>query len=482
MALLEFKDAFWCTDLLLNTGYEVILQRLLDGRKFCKDVEDLLKQRAIAEEKYGKELVQIAKKASGLTEINKLRESFDTLKQQIESIGNSHIQLATTLREEIHSLEEFRERQKQLRKKYENAMERLQKNKVTLYKKTMELFIQLNLSTFPITHGPEEAPQCVKPVATPLSRPPPHLFHPCSLYVCLLCFNGSSLELKLKFVAEPLAVSKKNYEQKCREAEEAQLSFERVAIAGNTKQVEKIQNKVKQSKEAVHDADQYYQQNITLLEKARLEWDTEHVNTCEAFEQQEKDRISILRNSLWVHSNQFSMQCVKDDEMLEVVRESLEQCDVEAEMNLFVQAKTTGRIPPGPVLYESYRNGILPGSSNGISSHSNSNNVIKKISNLLHGCGGSTKNLSEQDSSQPTVTGDSEYASIHIVPKKDPNDLDTGSQNYTVMYDYAAQSSEELDISAGDMIRVIEEAEDGWWTAEKDGQIGLVPGSYLSKL
>ncbi|XP_056428917.1 proline-serine-threonine phosphatase-interacting protein 1 isoform X4 [Hyla sarda] len=414
MALLEFKDAFWCTDLLLNTGYEVILQRLLDGRKFCKDVEDLLKQRAIAEEKYGKELVQIAKKASGLTEINKLRESFDTLKQQIESIGNSHIQLATTLREEIHSLEEFRERQKQLRKKYENAMERLQKNKVTLYKKTME--------------------------------------------------------------------SKKNYEQKCREAEEAQLSFERVAIAGNTKQVEKIQNKVKQSKEAVHDADQYYQQNITLLEKARLEWDTEHVNTCEAFEQQEKDRISILRNSLWVHSNQFSMQCVKDDEMLEVVRESLEQCDVEAEMNLFVQAKTTGRIPPGPVLYESYRNGILPGSSNGISSHSNSNNVIKKISNLLHGCGGSTKNLSEQDSSQPTVTGDSEYASIHIVPKKDPNDLDTGSQNYTVMYDYAAQSSEELDISAGDMIRVIEEAEDGWWTAEKDGQIGLVPGSYLSKL
>lgn len=414
MALLQFKDAFWCTDLILNTGYEVILQRLLDGRKFCKDVEDLLKQRAIAEEKYGKELIQIAKKAAGITEMNNLRESFDTLKQQIESIGNSHVQLATALREEICSLEDFRERQKLLRKKYENAMERLQKNKVTLYKKTVD--------------------------------------------------------------------SKKNYEQKCREAEEAQLNFERVTIAGNAKQVEKIQNKVKNCKEAANDADQLYKQNITLLEKARLEWETEHVNTCEAFEQQEKDRISILRNSLWVHSNQFSMLCVKDDEMLEVVRQSLEQCDVEAELNLFIQAKTTGRIPPGPVLYESYSNGLLTESSNGISPHSNSNKMIKRISNLLHGCGGSTKNLSEVNCSQTTVTGDSVYASIPVVPTEDPIELDTELPDYTVMYDYDAKSADELDISAGDVVRVIEEGEDGWWTVERNGHTGLVPGSYLNKL
>uniref|UniRef100_A0A8C5ME40 Proline-serine-threonine phosphatase-interacting protein 1 n=1 Tax=Leptobrachium leishanense TaxID=445787 RepID=A0A8C5ME40_9ANUR len=418
MIRMDFKDAFWCSDLTLNTGYEIILQRLLDGRKMCKDVEELLKQRAHAEEKYGRELVQIAKKAGGQTEINKLRESFDTLKQQIENIGNSHIQLATTLREEIQGLEEFRERQKELRKKYESAMDRLQKNKVSLYKKAMD--------------------------------------------------------------------SKKSYEQKCKDSEEAEQNYERLAPVGNSKQVEKSQVKMRQCKDAATEADRLYKSNISLLEKARIEWETEHVSSCEAFQQQEIDRIIILRNSLWVHSNHFSMQCVKDDEMMEEVRHMMEQCEVDTELDYFIKAKAIGCTPPAPVAYEEYSTEFHSGNSNGCSTTGTGSGtkMKKRISHLLPGCARNAKNVMEIGSSPtaPVVKEDSEYASIPIALVVEPSVQYNNSQDYTVLYDYTAQNIDELDISVGDVVKVIKEGDDGWWTVEKDGNKGFVPGSYIEKL
>ncbi|KAI2575362.1 proline-serine-threonine phosphatase interacting protein 1 [Homo sapiens] len=281
MPQLQFKDAFWCRDFTAHTGYEVLLQRLLDGRKMCKDMEELLRQRAQAEERYGKELVQIARKAGGQTEINSLRASFDSLKQQMENVGSSHIQLALTLREELRSLEEFRERQKEQRKKYEAVMDRVQKSKLSLYKKAME--------------------------------------------------------------------SKKTYEQKCRDADDAEQAFERISANGHQKQVEKSQNKARQCKDSATEAERVYRQSIAQLEKVRAEWEQEHRTTCEAFQLQEFDRLTILRNALWVHSNQLSMQCVKDDELYEEVRLTLEGCSIDADIDSFIQAKSTGTEPPGEV-------------------------------------------------------------------------------------------------------------------------------------
>ncbi|NXD82603.1 PPIP1 protein, partial [Halcyon senegalensis] len=415
-----------CNEFTFHTGYEVLIQRLLDGRKMCKDVEDLLKQRAQAEERYGKELIQIARKAGGQTEINTLKAAFERLKQQIESVGNSHIQLAVMLKDELKGIEEFRERQKEQRKKYESAMERIQKSKLSHYKKTME--------------------------------------------------------------------SKKTYEQKCKEADEAEQSLERTSASGNQKQTEKSQNKAKQCRDAAKEAENVYKQNIELLDKVRTEWEQEHIKTCEVFQLQECDRITILRNSLWVHCNQLSMQCVKDDELYEEVRVSLENCVVESDIDYFIKTKMTGTQPPDAIGYENYYSREANRSN---SSPTQSCGMMKRFSELLHG---SSKNNPESvtPSAPPLATElfvlvmfifppsphppaektDGVYASIFVNEQAGI----TSSQDYRVLYDYTAQNVDELDISEGDIVVVIEENEDGWWTAERNGQRGFVPGSYLEKL
>ncbi|KFO88301.1 Proline-serine-threonine phosphatase-interacting protein 1, partial [Buceros rhinoceros silvestris] len=335
-----------------------------------------------------------------------LKAAFERLKQQIESVGNSHIQLAVMLKDELKGIEEFRERQKEQRKKYESAMERIQKSKLSLYKKTME--------------------------------------------------------------------SKKTYEQKCKEADEAEQSFERISASGNQKQTEKSQNKAKQCRDAANEAETVYKQNIEQLDRVRTDWEQDHIKTCEVFQLQECDRITILRNSLWVHCNQLSMQCVKDDELYEEVRVSLENCAVESDIDYFIKTKMTGTHPPEAIGYENY---YSREPNRGNSSPTQSCGMMKRFSELLHG---SSKTTTESvtPSAPPLEKADGVYAAILV---NDQAGI-TSSQNYRVLYDYTAQNTDELDICEGDIVAVIEENEDGWWTAERNGQRGFVPGSYLEKL
>ncbi|NXR13534.1 PPIP1 protein, partial [Semnornis frantzii] len=269
--------------------------------------------------------------------------------------------------------------------------------------------------------------------------------------------------------------AKKTYEQKCREADEAEQSFERTSASGNQKQMEKSQNKAKQCRDVANEAENVYKQNIEQLDKVRTEWEQEHIKTCEVFQLQECDRITILRNSLWVHCNQLSMQCVKDDELYEEVRISLENCVVESDLDYFIKTKMTGTQPPDAIGYENYYS-REPNKNN--SSPTQSCGMIKRFSELLHGS--SKNNMESASSSTPPLAEktDQVYASIFVNERA----AITSLQDYRVLYDYVAQNPDELDISEGDIVVVIEKHEDGWWTAERNGQQGFVPGSYLEKL
>ncbi|XP_013859025.1 proline-serine-threonine phosphatase-interacting protein 1a [Austrofundulus limnaeus] len=405
---LQFKDAFWGKDFISSEGYETIIQRLNEGRRTCKDMEELLKMRASAEEKYGKELVSIARKAGGLVEICTLKASFDEMKTQIENVGNSHIQLSGLLREEVRRMEEFRERQKEQRKKFEAIMEKAQKTKVLLHKKTVE--------------------------------------------------------------------SKKSYEQRCKEADEAEQTAERMSNAPTStpKQIEKMNNKTKQCREAAVEAEKQYRSNVEQLDKIRLEWETTHMETCVMFQQQEEDRISVLRNALWVHCNHLSMQCVTDDEYYENIRKTLESCDIIADNNHFVEMRKTNPTPPAPIEYEDYYDNNASTDRNGSAGFVEG--VKKRFSHLLTGTFGPKLNINETNLQPSAGTSDSVYAAI-----SGSQTAQSINEEYKAIYDYNAQGQDELSLCVGDVVIVLDKGDDGWWMVNRNGFSGLVPGSFLSQ-
>ncbi|XP_042251309.1 proline-serine-threonine phosphatase-interacting protein 2 isoform X3 [Thunnus maccoyii] len=221
-----------------------------------------------------------------------LKRSLDMFKLQTEHVSLSHLQLAQSMREEAKKLEEFREKQREAKKKIDQHMDALHKHKSSQYKKTVD--------------------------------------------------------------------SKKTYDQKCRDKEEADQNVNRNTNTNNTKHMEKLYSKAQQAKQNAEEADRIYQQNVTSLGKVTDEWLKEHVKACEMFEKQAMERINFLRNTVWTHLNLLSQQCVTSDELYEEVRKSLEQCDVQEDIEHFVNLRRTGDKPPAPVMYENFYSGQRP--------------------------------------------------------------------------------------------------------------------------
>ncbi|XP_037340638.2 proline-serine-threonine phosphatase-interacting protein 2 isoform X1 [Pungitius pungitius] len=288
----HFKDFFWNSDLTCTSGYDAIIQYLNDGRRTCKEVEEFMKARASVEEKYAKDLLGLSKKVCGHNEINTLKRSLDMFKLQTEHVSLTHSQLAHSMREEAKKLEDFRERQREARKKVEQQMDFLHKQKSAHYKKTMD--------------------------------------------------------------------SKKTYDQKCRDREEADQNMNRNANTNNTKQMDKLYSKAQSAKQTAEEADRVYHQNVTIMGSIRDEWLAEHINACEMFENQATERITFLRNTLWTHLNQLSQQCVTSDELYEEVRKSLELCDVQEDIGHIINLRRTGEKPPPPVTYDNFYSGQRP--------------------------------------------------------------------------------------------------------------------------
>ena len=55
---------------------------------------------------------------------------------------------------------------------------------------------------------------------------------------------------------------------------------------------------------------------------------------------------------------------------------------------------------------------------------------------------------------------------------------------FTVVFTYAPQNEDELELQEGDIVKVVEKCDDGWFVgiSERTGDFGTFPGNYVKQL
>ncbi len=48
-----------------------------------------------------------------------------------------------------------------------------------------------------------------------------------------------------------------------------------------------------------------------------------------------------------------------------------------------------------------------------------------------------------------------------------------------VTFDYDAENNDELSLKEGDMVKVLDQEEEGWWKGELNGKIGVFPSNFV---
>ena len=50
------------------------------------------------------------------------------------------------------------------------------------------------------------------------------------------------------------------------------------------------------------------------------------------------------------------------------------------------------------------------------------------------------------------------------------------------MFSYVATENDELSLEVGDIVEVLDEAEDGWWSGELRGKEGVFPNNFVVEI
>jgi proline-serine-threonine phosphatase interacting protein 1 len=274
---------------------------------------------------------------------------------------------------------------------------------------------------------------------------------------------------------------KSSYEGKCRDLDRAKESHQRLKMNAQAKpnDIQKAEKKIVTCNSSMEQADQAYMDAVKALEDARVTWEKEMESMCQECQHLEEQRISFLRHMFWSFSNIVSKSCVDVDHRMEEMRRVLEECDVDSDIDLFVQQRATGTERPVPIPYENYYN---PKSE--ILTSNTSSSEIKSSTSGIHQSRPLPSVPPDDDPSTYSEVNDNMRTTFAATAGGGHTDAlyNVPSMRVVAIYDYEAQGDEELTLRDGDIVNVIAKEDDVWWKGELNGKEGMFPKDYVEVL
>lgn len=419
----KFADCFWGTDFNSTAGFDALCKRLKDGKQMCLDFEDFIRQRADAEEKYGKALMKLSESAKGRDEIGTLRESWEVVKTETENIGKLHLALSKQLIEELEScVRKFREMQRDKRKKVEESVKRAQRNK----KNCFDLTSRLKKTYEQKCHDVGLAEEALQRSVSLASK------------------DEEKLRVKLGRAKTAVEQADTAYQNSVRSLEDARVMWE--------KEMEQCCNLFQTLEE----------ERISFLRNAMWAYaNTSSMNCVKVDETCEEMRKSLENCAVESDIHLFvSMKKTGSDRPVRIEYEN------------YYMAQSSAKV-------------VSPSSNVNITGPVAGTFVHSKDTNIVQPSVGTPKSVNRRPPMQlPDIPhqeslDESMYSSVD--QKKQPNKQNE-AKFYRAAFDYDAQGDQEISFKAGDHIKLIYHEDDTWWCGEVQGKRGMFPKDFVEEI
>mmetsp|Transcript_8673 Transcript_8673/g.22433 ORF Transcript_8673/g.22433 Transcript_8673/m.22433 type:complete len:408 (+) Transcript_8673:115-1338(+) len=144
---LTFENSFWSPKDNDFSGFEVLTKRMKDGKHMYDEISDFISKRIKIEQSYAKQLQDLVKSQKPCSDTGTTKTAWEMLKVEVSKMATLHLEMANEMKENVlFNVNSFREKQRDQRKKTEDAVLKAQKSKLAAHQaseKAAQKYIKL---------------------------------------------------------------------------------------------------------------------------------------------------------------------------------------------------------------------------------------------------------------------------------------------------------------------------------------------------